>query len=184
MKYSQSRLEDVSLRPHKPTDEGKDGYLNGIKEDKVGIWVQYSGSVMNCGIFFRGLCWRKCYKGPWEPTVIHLVAVVVVGGVGVGVMVALRTLVYLTSDAKLQGLCGVARSVACKENRSGEKDQGLFTSISRSLFIMWDINVLACCTGPPPPLPIDRSHYKINVTKIAHNASEKCNTISRSLSSF
>lgn len=76
--------------------------------------------------------------------------VVVVGGVGVGVTVALRTLVYLNSDVELQGLCGVARSVACKENRSGEKDQGLFTSISRSLFIMWNIDVLACCTGPPP----------------------------------
>lgn len=33
------------------------------------------------------------------------------------------------------------------------------------------------------PLPEnDRSHYKIKVTKIAHNASEKCKTISRSLS--
>lgn len=73
--------------------------------------------MMNCGIFLRGLCWRKCYKSPWELTVIHLVVVVVVGGVGVGVMVALRTLVYLNSDTELQGLCGVAHSVACKKNQ-------------------------------------------------------------------
>lgn len=38
-------------------------------------------------------------------------------GVGVGVMVALRTLAYLNSDTELQGLCGVARSVACKEKQ-------------------------------------------------------------------
>lgn len=67
-----------------------------------------------------------------------------------------------------------------------------FASFSRSLFIMLEnIGVLGCCSRiffpplpPTPHLPIDRSHYKINVTKIAHNASEKCNTISGSLSSF
>lgn len=78
------------------------------------------------------------------------------GGWG-GVMVALRTGVCaavgnLNSDTELQGLCGAARSVACKENRSGEKDQGLFSSpflghyllcaISTSLPAAWD-----------PPLP-------------------------------
>lgn len=52
----------------------------------------------------------------------------------------------------------------------------LLCEISTSLAAAWDL------LSPPPP--IDRSHYKINVTKIAHNASEKCNTISRSLSSF
>lgn len=46
-----------------------------------------------------------------------------------GVMVALRTRVCaavgnLNSDTELQGLC----RVACKENRSGERDQGLFSS--------------------------------------------------------
>lgn len=56
-------------------------------------------------------------------------------------MVALRIQVCaaasnLNGDTKLQGLCGAARSVACKENRSGERDQGLFSPFSRSLFIM------------------------------------------------
>lgn len=89
-----------------------------LKRTKLVFGRHYSGSVMNCGIFFRGLCWRKCYKSPWEQTVIHPLAVVVVGGgVGVGVMVALRTLAYLNSDTELQGLCGVARSVACKEKQ-------------------------------------------------------------------
>lgn len=32
------------------------------------------------------------------------------------------------------------------------------------------------------PRAIDRSHYEIKMTKIAHDASEKCKTISRSLS--
>lgn len=74
-----------------------------------------------------------------------------------------------------------------------------FPSFSRSLFIMLKISAsLAAAVGssslllllrhllrlPSPHPPIDRSHYKINVTKIAHNASEKCNTISGSLSSF
>lgn len=39
VKQSQSRLEAISLRPHKPTDEDKEGRRNGIKEDKVGIWA-------------------------------------------------------------------------------------------------------------------------------------------------
>lgn len=56
-------------------------------------------------------------------------------------MVALRTWVCiaasnLNSDTVLEGLCGVARSVACKENRSRERDQGLFSPFSRSSFIM------------------------------------------------
>lgn len=52
------------MQPHKPIDEDKEGRHNGIKEDKVGVWAQYSGSVMNCGIFSRRLCERKCYKNP------------------------------------------------------------------------------------------------------------------------
>lgn len=67
-----------------------------------------------------------------------------------------------------------------------------FPSFSRSLFIKLEISAsLAAAVGgdtphphTPLPHPNDRSHYKINVTKIAHNASEKCNTISGSLSSF
>lgn len=63
-------------------------------------------------------------------------------------MVALRTLVCtaarnLNGDTELQGPCGAARSVACKENRSGERDQGLFSPFSRSLFIMWISTSLA-----------------------------------------
>lgn len=100
-------------------------------------------------------------------------------------MVALRTQVCaavgnLNSDTELQGLC----RVACKENRSGERDQGLFSSPFLGHYLLCAISTSLPAARDLPPPPIDRSHYKINVTKIAHNASEKCNTISRSLSSF
>lgn len=68
----------------------------------------------------------------------HQSHVVRLGG---GVAAAPRTRVCtaasnLSGDTELQGPRGAAHSVACKENTSGKKDQGLLSPFSRSLFIM------------------------------------------------
>lgn len=88
-------------------------------------------------------------KSPWDPTVIHPLVV----GVGRGVMVALRTQVCtavgnLNSDTELQGLC----RVACKENRSGERDQGLFSSPFLGHYLLFGISTSLPAARDPPQL--------------------------------
>lgn len=101
-------------------------------------------------------------------------------------MVALRTWVC-TAASNLNGLSSKAPMGLPALSPAKKTDQGRGIKVCFLPFLghylLCEISTSLAAAGFFSP-QIDRSHYKINVTKIAHNASEKCNTISGSLSSF